>query len=381
MAAIFNTIILFGAIQGFIISCMFFFSRNRRQADRLLGMLIFLLALASLNLWLNMLPMANSGWFQTIDVLAPMVVIMPVGPLLYFYQCSVLDPEFKLGRKQRLHFLPVLIDLVPSLTVIGFFLGIITHIIKNHPGPVGEFIDTYNVYSDIPRWLSISVYLALSVRRLSQYRKLNRPSVAATSVKWLLQVQWAFCAFQLLWLCFLLPYVIPAYSDKLLKLVDWYPLYGPLAVLIYWLGIKGYLQRQYEVSAKAEKQATLRSDIIEKTMTALQKAMEADRIYLDPDLDLNRLSAHTGIPVKTLSAVINQHLKVSFNDLVNRYRIETFIEEYQKPGNTYLTIMGIASGCGFSSQSTFQRAFKQVTGVSPTNFKQATLQTAVKTEF
>ena len=378
ISGILNTIILLGALQGFIISCLLFFSHNRKQADRLLGMLIFFLTLASINVWLNKQGWFQSGLFQTLDVLIPMVVIMPVGPILYFYQCSLLDPEFKLGKKQRLHFAPVLIDLVPTITCIGVILGILTGLVANRPGPVGYFIDTYNIYADIPRWLSVSVYLALSVRNLRQYRKQNGRNVAG-QLKWLRQLQTAFIAFQLLWLCYLLPYVLPAYSAKMVQVFYWYPIYVPLAVLIYWLGIKGYLQRQHTASNKTEKQSILRADIVEKAIASLQKAMEADVLYLDSSLDLNRLSLHTGVPVKTISAVLNQHLQLSFNDFVNRYRVAAFVDRYQKPENDNLTIMGIASDCGFSSQPTFQRAFKQVMGMSPKDYKQATQQITIKT--
>jgi len=382
ISGILNTVILFGGLQGLIISCLLFFSRNRRQADRLLGMLIFFLTLASVNVWLNSQSrFQSSGLFQTLDALIPMVIIMPVGPLLYFYQRSLLDPEFKLEKKQRLHFAPILIDLVPGITTIGFIIGVVTRLIPNHPGPVGYFIDTYNIYADIPRWLSISIYLALSVRSLRQYRKLNGQSVSAAQVKWLRQLQTAFIVFQFISLCYLLPYVMPAYSNKMVQIFYWYPIYVPLAVLIYWLGIKGYLQRQRTASNKTERQFISSSDIVEKTITALKKAMETDLLYLDRNLDLKRLSVHAGIPVKTLSAVLNQHLQVSFNDFVNRYRVAAFIERYQKPENGYLTIMGIASDCGFSSQPTFQRAFKQVMGMSPRDFKQATHQITIKTMF
>ena len=56
--------------------------------------------------------------------------------------------------------MPILIDLVPNITAIGFVLGVISGLVANHPGPIGEFIDTYNIYADIPRWLSVSIYLA-----------------------------------------------------------------------------------------------------------------------------------------------------------------------------------------------------------------------------
>jgi AraC-like DNA-binding protein len=219
------------------------------------------------------------------------------------------------------------------------------------------------------------------VHRLRQYRKLNGQSAATGPVKWLRQLQAAFIAFQFIWLCYLLPYILPAYTDKMVRIFYWYPIYVPLAVLIYWLGVKGYLQRQRTISGKTERQSILRADIVEKTIKTLQKTMETDLLYLDNALDLNMLSQHTDIPVKTLSAVLNQHLKLSFNDFVNHYRVAAFVERYQKTENAHLTIMGIASDCGFNSQPTFQRAFKQVMGMSPRDFKQTTHQITIKTMF
>ena len=40
----------------------------------------------------------------------------------------------------------------------------------------------------------------------------------------------------------------------------------------------------------------------------------------------------------------------------------------REPGNQHLTISGIALEAGFNSQTTFQRTFKQLTGVSPKQF-------------
>jgi AraC-like DNA-binding protein len=53
---------------------------------------------------------------------------------------------------------------------------------------------------------------------------------------------------------------------------------------------------------------------------------------------------------------------------VNAYRIEEVKERLLAPGHQHLTITGIALGCGFNSQATFQRAFKNSTGVSPKEF-------------
>jgi AraC-like DNA-binding protein len=102
--------------------------------------------------------------------------------------------------------------------------------------------------------------------------------------------------------------------------------------------------------------------------------MTADKLFLNPDLNLNLVSEQTGIPQKTISFVLNQHLHKSFNEFVNEYRIEAFKEKILQPEADNLTIAGVAFECGFSSQATFQRTFKQATGQSPSEFRRSALQ-------
>ena len=379
LSGFFNVIILLGAIQGFIISSLLFFLKENRLSNRLLGLFIFLISLACLNTYLfNQNWYESSSFFRVFSAVMPMVIVMPLGPLLFFYTKASLDPGFKLLKKDKPHFYPVIIDLFPYLTAIFFIIGILSGFIKNHHLHVGAFIDTYNVYSDIPRWISLTCYLVLSLRYIAVNSiKTTAPGIIC-QLKWLKQCITVLMTFQFIWLLYLIPYVIPKYTDKLLAAVDWYPIYVPLAILIYWLGIKGYLVMKYRfVDTKSSTgfSSLIPAAVINQTISALKVAMETDSIYLNPDLNLNILSKYTGIPAKTISAVINQHLHKSFNEFVNEYRIAAFKEKVQKPEMDNLTFAGIASECGFNSQATFQRTFKQLTGLSPSEFKNQVLQT------
>src|SRR6202021_1115188 len=115
---------------------------------------------------------------------------------------------------------------------------------------------------------------------------------------WLKQFIRVFIFFQILWLIFLIPYLIPAYADKLLNAVGWYPIYLPMAVLIYWLGLKGYLISLKALDRKnsgISVSSALAAPLIEQTISSLKKAMEEDQLYLDPNLNLQLLSKKTGI--------------------------------------------------------------------------------------
>ncbi|HEY2726472.1 MAG TPA: hypothetical protein VGI61_04830 [Parafilimonas sp.] len=243
MTSFFNIIILLGSIQGFIISSLLFFSKKNQQSNRLLSVLILLMSLASFNLYANYVNWFNSDILRFISNFIPLVIVMPFGPLLYFYIQSSLDSNFKLTKKLRFHFYSVIIDLVPSLTAIIFVVGVLTGVLKNHPQPWGNFIDTYNVYADIPRWMSVSFYVWLSAKYLSSFKQKDNGALngQTNNFKWLQQFIRVFAVFQVIWFLYLVPYVIPRYTDVMLNTFDWYPLYIPLAIIIYWLGIKGYI--------------------------------------------------------------------------------------------------------------------------------------------
>lgn len=339
---------------------------------------ILVITLACFNLYGSYENWFDSSILRLIANIIPLVLVMPFGPLIWFYVQSVPDPSFKITRKQRIHFYPVIVDLVPSLTVIVYVIGHFTGLIKGKPAPWGNFIDTYNVYADIPRWISVTVYVWLSAKYLKAYKaKLNGNLNGQTdNYKWLRQFVRAFIIFQSVWLVYLIPYVMPQYTDKILGIFDWYPIYIPMAILIYWLGIKGFMiaQRQAVSDKKLNGANTISPKLASEVIGSLTKAMCEDKIYLNPNLNLAVMSEHTGVAAKTISAVLNQHLQKSFNEFVNGYRVNEFKEKILQPEMHKLTIAGIALECGFNSQATFQRTFKEITGQSPSEFRKMGLE-------
>lgn len=364
-----TTIVLLGAVQGLIASILLFFSARNRRPNRFLAWFLLLTALACFNLYSNHQDWYGSGLLRFWGVLIPTMIIMPLGPLAWFYVNASLDPDLTLPRKKRLHFLPVMLDLVPSLTALIFVVGVLTLTLKNEPAPWGIFIDSYDMYVDIPRWLSLTIYLVLAYRLLAG-NKTNK------NYKWLRQFTIVLLIFQGLWLVYLIPYVIPRYSNHLLDAVDWYPLYVPLSVMIYWLGIRGYMiSFQTAVSVKKTNSISnsLTGEAIDEAVARLKKSMEEENVYLNPELSLQLLSQHTGLPQKIISAVLNQHIHKSFNVFVNEYRIKAFKEKIVQADMENFTMAGIAAECGFNSQATFQRSFKEITGMSPSEFRKAGL--------
>lgn len=371
MTGFLNTIILLGALQGFILSILFFRRSINKYSNRLLAFLILLMSLASLNLYCIHNHLLESNIIlRFISLVVPLIIIMPMGPLIYFYIQSMLNPSFRLARRHRLQFLTGIIDIVPQLTTIIFITGVYMKVIENNPEPWGLFIDRYNMYSDIPRWLSLTVYVLLSFKFLRNEKTAGGNADKEAVRKWLQLFITIFLAFQLIWFIFLIPYILPAYSDWLLNKVEWYPIYIPVAIMIYWLGLKGYFISLAVNTEKVKK--TVSRDItkeeIEQIITLLQKSMKDDKLYLNPELNLEAVAKQTGIVAKIISTILNQHQQTSFNEWVNAYRIGEFKLRIRNGCLEQLTISALAMECGFNSQATFQRIFKQSEGMTPSAY-------------
>jgi AraC-like DNA-binding protein len=182
-----------------------------------------------------------------------------------------------------------------------------------------------------------------------------------------------------IWFLFLIPYLVPSLNSQLLQTVGWFPVYIPMAILIYWIGISDFYAARGEVPMLKKKTDPLSypAQLLEQTSQQLIISMESEQLYLDPLLDLSRLSKAIGVPPKLISATVNQYLDKSFNQFLNEYRVEAFKQRLLERGSETMTIPGLAKSCGFGSPATFQRSFKQITGTTPTEFMRSVAEPAV----
>lgn len=380
LSGFWETIILLGIVQGFILCGLLFASRRRQLPSRILAVLIGLITLACLNIYLLDAPWLHIRSIWTILANAlPLVVIMPMGPLIWFYMQASMDPSFTFSRKHYIHFYPVLIDVIPYTMVFTVDIALLTGVASPQQRLwISDFVDSWNVYADIPRWLSVTIYCCLSIQYIRQRRE-QQQQMPEDTARWLKQFLLLFLVFQAIWLLYLVVYIIPATRQPLLNAVGWYPVFVPLAILIYWLGLKGYLVNSRAVTGQQSSKPTSPTSRLPETSAAefirrLQQTMEDQQLYLDPSLTVNSLADQAGIPAKTVSAVLNQHLDKSFSTFVNEYRVAAFKRRILQEDTSHLTISGIAMECGFSSPATFQRIFKQLTGATPSQFIQEAKQ-------
>lgn len=121
----------------------------------------------------------------------------------------------------------------------------------------------------------------------------------------------------------------------------------------------GYKKNIYRCS-------TLDSDDIPKIERLINNSLTQDKLYLQSNLSLDILSEYIGIPKSHISQVLNGHMQTNFYNLIAAYRVQHALRVMNS--NKNLKIEAIAYDSGFNSFSVFNRYFKEIVGVVPSNY-------------
>lgn len=127
--------------------------------------------------------------------------------------------------------------------------------------------------------------------------------------------------------------------------------------------------RSNENSPSSNEKQLLSRNEADALITELGKLMESeDPPYQNPNYTLRDAANALGTTDKKLSALLNGHMDTGFNEYINRLRISAFLEGSLQGELDQLSITGFALKCGFSSKTSFYRAFKKETGCTPTQY-------------
>jgi len=129
-----------------------------------------------------------------------------------------------------------------------------------------------------------------------------------------------------------------------------------------------FINTQPEITPKNIK--TDRKHYINATHQRLIIAIVERKVYLEPSLTIAALAKECGAAEYQLRKLINQELGYrNFSAFLNSYRIAHAKELLSASGDKALPITNIAFDCGFTTISTFNRAFKSLVGQSPSEYR------------
>ncbi|MFP4485294.1 MAG: helix-turn-helix transcriptional regulator [Spirochaetaceae bacterium] len=348
-----------GAIQGLLLCALIFF-RHRSRTHLPLALLLF-----AFSLRLGTIPSWSPAVLLQSPWLLPATTPLPFlfGPLLWWYMYELCSG----GRRPKLlplHFVPY------ALGVASAVLGVIVRTEAGHAEFVaalfgGRQLLTVLVPNAAKVGLTI-VYLGLAGRILFGRQGRGLPPALR---------RWAGTLAVASLLSFI-PYAYVALDPRPSALVPEGSV-GPfvlvaagMAVLIYTVSLM--IMAQPEPAGCADHGIQLRRFTIpeDQCVAIADRARQVldEGELQNPDLALATLAEQIGVHPNRLSAAMNFVFGMSFRRYINRRRVEYFMERAGVGVLCHGSILDLAMESGFPSKSTFNREFKEITGMTPSEW-------------
>ncbi len=382
----YSSLLLIPFIHGIVYALLLFWKGKAHQinANFWLGAFLILCS-AYVAPWM----LGFAGWYDNQpyrDVLfyVPFQQLFWMGPLLYFYTQSLLNPAFRLKPILLWHFAPGLLYNLGML-YLWVYDAFIYEGYYFYADQADKDFDPWYQYCGLA---SMVVYLILSLRYYQSYKNFiyEQTSFAEKILfRWIKNYLIAFLVMLLLPVVF---DVLGLFYPELKTYTGswWFFLF--FSLITFYIGLSGYANSvqtsiPFELSVfdpKAMELETAETLLIEpEAQNNLAKELDdaliwkakielllaQEKLYENPELTLTELAKKLQTNTSVVSKAINQGFEMNFNDLINHYRIEAVKEMLRQNAHKKSTLLGIAYDCGFNSKATFNRAFKKNTGLSP----------------
>jgi AraC-like DNA-binding protein len=359
--------LLFGTWHALLFAGLLGNQSRRRDslADAVLAGLLLALGLLLLPVLLGML---GVGWFWREALFFPRDPSLLLGPLIWWYVRALTDDRFRLSRKQAWHVLPFAVLVIYQLAV--FMQGqdaVHRWMDRVHLPWVQTLVEAAVLVSSL-------AYLFVATRHFWRYRRWLEKEYADPASR---RYGWV--------AVFLLVAAGAIAANSLFHVLEWVGVdldftqnwfrYLAFTAIAYFLGVAGLQRRPALVAFRPEGENGTK--IIHTPVTSaeadpwperIQALLETEALYRDPDFTVTEMARRLGTNRSVVSQSINQGLGMNFNQLVNRYRVRAFQGAVLRPENEGYSLLGVAMHCGFNSKATFNRAFRQETGMSPSEY-------------
>lgn len=263
------------------------------------------------------------------------VILFLVAPCFYFYAKPLLKNDDHFSFYNILNFVPALLALFIPYD-LGFLLAFIIGCIYL-------------------AWLAKAIYA------LRNHRSHFKSEILALSVVFIIAS-----------LVAVFGLAMPMFSDKI-----FFSMYSiAIGVALFFVAIViSYKPKIQENLIQAAKEtyavSTLTSVNCEQKLTELNDLMTEDQLFQQNNLDLHTVASQLDLSTHQLSELINSSLGKSFSRYLREQRISAAQKALVEQPKT--SVLAIGTEVGFSSQSNFYEAFKEIVGTTPAKFRKLNL--------
>lgn len=363
---LYDYFIIAGAIQGVFLSIILFSIKNgNKKANLFLCLLLISFSFSIFHI--ELVYILHLDFPSTTRIGEPFQLLF--GPLFYFYIKYLTDSSYKVSLNIIYHFIPTLL----FFPLYFFYKNLIIIFNIN--------LKIFNIVLWMLFVTQMMIYLFVISRRLLQHRKNIKnefSNIDEINLNWIWYVIHCLILFYSLYIL-LIPILIHfpnpySHFNKIVMIM--------ISFLIYGIGYRGLIQPvifsgnlnkiEPDINNKKYLKSLLDANKINDDFLRLKKLMDEKKIYKNIDLKLSDLSSELKTTNHNLSQVINIKTGNNFYDFINSYRIEEIKKLLSKPENIRrYTILSLAYDAGFNSKATFNKFFKKVTGLTPTDYIKA----------
>lgn len=303
------------------------------------------------------------------------VFYLIIGPLFYTYIRRLLFYKNEKYHLHYVHYLPVLIYLI-----YGYFHLYSFDSIEN----LELYKDNLFLTVEVLFFISITAYLFKSYILFKYYQKneIKELSFRPNSIRYIQISLLCLTLYVLFWLIGIF---------EVLDIISWVkrPLIYDISCLIF--GVQIYVVSFYKLKypeifkipfpSKETHTIHKRKKMSEGEILEIQNLVkdffEVKKGYRRADLSLSILAHEISSTTNKLSWVLNNSYEKTFYELVNEYRVAEFAKRIEKNEHKELTLIALAREVGFNSKSTFYKAFKKITKMTPSEYIKANWNTGV----
>lgn len=370
---VFSIIIFLGVVQGVFLAIQFLSGRRRQNpANLFLG--LFVLAITAV-IWEIFL--CYSGFIVQLihfyDFSEPANFLF--GPLVFLYVYTMVHQEKP--KAFYWQFLPFLFYFFYAFlffiqtTDYKFNAFLDAYHPEIIPGPAKEIVndDPLHIkkYVNQIAILYTFVYLGITSRVIHQYFGNGLKDwfqIVEKQKLWLRNLFLLFLINVLYWL-YRTIFVVRDLEDYLSAVFN--------AMIIYYLSFIIMRDSSFftpiKPGGKKYEKSTLDKKQKEQIAFLVKKIMSEEKLFLKNNFSLNDLAESIHIPSHHISQVLNEYFQQNFFQFLASYRIETAQNLLKDQDKAHFTIEAIAEMVGYHSKSAFNRAFKRITGITPSEYR------------
>ncbi len=365
---IFNIIIICASVQGIIFSGIILSSKKyKAKAHKFLALLVLVMSLSNMFYWFKDTGIYNQ-WPNYTMLYVPFDLL--ILPFYYFFVANYLGQERKYTKYL---FLPFIIRY--SFQIIEIIYKIFFVDVFTPSKSVLYYLSRFDEYATIAFILFVVFITFRLITDFERNRKTYNQSKVFIQTKWLKQLLYAGFAICAIWMSIVM--FADLFPSILSSRQKYYFIWIGLSGLVYWLAYSGvyhigiFNQRLHirdDINSqviKTTKKLTLNAD----RFIEIDDRIKREKLFVNPMISLKSIGQLFNLSEGYISQLINNHTKTNFSTYINALRVEEAKGMLINPKYSNYTIISIALEAGFNSKSAFYTSFKQITGVSPSQYK------------